>query len=290
MKQPTLVKLTKEQQLMALKLVVPEYALGEKKPGVAGGQDWTPHEWVMYALDVIFGPDGWSDRIVGSITPMTAPDGEMYIYIPIELTVTFADGTQATRTDVGVGNVRFTRDAKQRGDSDLAATPLDNFSTGYKSAITSGLKGCCRDLGRIFVPLQYTPVANAIKTEMLEREITHLFSQPVPDYDPQKILSEGKRLLGRDDGDLTGANPGNGNESSGPEIAALAAHESDSPVPAWPQNKRDFGTWALNMNYTGAEMNHALGESPAEWTLHNKGGWEAVAKELAALLVKPNGG
>jgi hypothetical protein len=167
-----------------LQIFVPDYALGERKAGVAGGKDWTPHEWVIQCLDAIFGAQNWSDEI-GQLTHVRTDDGELLLYVPVTLRVRFADGTLATRSDIGTGVVRKTKDEREAqrqaeydGENDLGATPIDNYSTGYKSAVTSGLKGCCRDLGRIFIPMQSGWVASAITRRVLESDLERLVIKP----------------------------------------------------------------------------------------------------------------
>jgi hypothetical protein len=194
--------LTAELQRSYLMTLAPAWAT-KTDSAIAGGKPFVPHEYVVQALDTIFGPQHWS-FVIGEISVETLPNTEMLVYVPGTLTVTFADGVAATRFDVGLAPIRRKKDA-----SDLAATPTENYETAFKAAVTDALKGCAGDLGCCFRPMLSEEVEAALVKGFFDNEFKRL--RPVaPD-----ALEEGKRALGRDDGDLTGA--------SAPQPAATKA-------------------------------------------------------------------
>ncbi|MBP7689682.1 MAG: hypothetical protein KA765_17325 [Thermoflexales bacterium] len=157
------------------------------------GNRYTPHEYVTECLDLIFGPQYWS-FVIGSVTAETLPSGEMLVYVPGTLSVTFADGTIATRYDIGIAPIRFKKDK-----TDLIATPAENYETAFKAAVTDALKGCAGDLGCCFRPMLSQEMEAAVVKGYFDNEFKRL--RPV---DPG-ALDKGKRALGRDDGDLVGS-------------------------------------------------------------------------------------
>ena len=157
------------------------------------GNRYTPHEFVTECLDLIFGPQYWS-FVIGSVTAETLPSGEMLVYVPGTLTVTFADGAQATRYDIGIAPIRFKKDR-----ADLIATPAENYETAFKAAVTDALKGCAGDLGCCFRPMLSQEMEAAVVKGYFDNEFKRL--RPVE----PGALDKGKRALGRDDGDLTSA-------------------------------------------------------------------------------------
>jgi hypothetical protein len=141
----------------------------------------------------VFGPHQWSFQI-GDVTVKELPNGEMLVYVPGTLTAIFADGTKATRFDVGIAPIRRKKDA-----ADLVATPTENYETAFKAAVTDALKGCAGDLGCCFRPMLSEEMEAAVLKGYFDNEFKRL--RPVaPD-----ALERGKRALGRDDGDLVDA-------------------------------------------------------------------------------------
>jgi recombination DNA repair RAD52 pathway protein len=185
---------TKEAQVEFLKHLVPVWAI-QRDSKVANGKPWVPHEYVVHLLDLVFGASHWSFEIA-DVIPSPLPNGELLVYVPGQLSATFADGSQAVRSDVGIGVVRLRKNA-----DDLSATPTENFETGFKSAITDALKGCAGDLGRCFRPMLSEAMQNAITRGFFENEVALL--RPLPN--PEQTLEDNKRALGRDDGDLVSA-------------------------------------------------------------------------------------
>jgi hypothetical protein len=160
---------------------------------IADGKPFVPHEYVVQALDTVFGPHHWSFQI-GDVTVKELPNSELLVYVPGTLSVIFADGTEATRFDVGISPVRRKKDM-----ADLVATPTENYETAFKAAVTDALKGCAGDLGCCFRPMLSAEMEAAVLKGYFDNEFKRL--RPVaPD-----ALENGKRALGRDDGDLVGA-------------------------------------------------------------------------------------
>jgi recombination DNA repair RAD52 pathway protein len=186
---------TKEAQVEFLKRLVPVWAI-QRDSKVANGKPWVPHEYVVHLLDLVFGAQQWSFEI-GDVIPSSLPNGELLVYVPGRLNAMFVDGSQAVRSDVGIGVVRLKKNA-----DDLSATPTELFETGFKSAITDAMKGCAGDLGRCFRPMLSEAMQNAITRGFFENEVALL--RPLPD--PEQTLADNKRALGRDDGDLVAAN------------------------------------------------------------------------------------
>ena len=154
------------------------------------GNRYTPHEFVTECLDVIFTPPQWS-FVVGDVTAEALPSGEMIVYVPGTLTVTFADGTAATRYDIGVAPIR-----RKKDEATLIKTPAENYETAFKAAVTDALKGCAGDLGCCFRPMLSQEMEAAVVKGFFDNEFKRL--RPVaPD-----ALETGKRALGRDPGDL----------------------------------------------------------------------------------------
>ncbi len=184
--------ITADVQRSHLMTIVPAWAT-KTDSAIAGGKPFVPHEYVTQALDTIFGPQHWS-FLIGAVSVETLPNGEMLVYVPGTLQVTFADGTQAARFDVGLTPIRRKKDA-----SDLTATPAESYETAFKAAVTDALKGCAGDLGCCFRPLLSEDVEAALLTGYFDNEFKRL--RPVaPD-----ALEQGKRALGRDNGDLVTA-------------------------------------------------------------------------------------
>jgi hypothetical protein len=157
------------------------------------GNPYTAHEYVTECLDVVFTPPHWS-FVIGDVSVETLPSGEMLVYVPGTLTVTFAEGSQVTRYDIGIAPIRFKKDR-----SDLIATPTENYETAFKAAVTDALKGCCGDLGCCFRPMLSKEMEAAVVKGFFDNEFKRL--RPV---DPA-VLEKNKRALGRDDGDLVAA-------------------------------------------------------------------------------------
>ena len=185
---------TREAQIEYLKRLVPQWAI-ERDSRVANGKPYVAHEYMTHLLDLLFGSQHWSFEIE-AVLPSELPNGELLVYVPGRLNVCFADGSAATRSDVGIGLVRRKKDA-----ADLTATSSENFETGFKSASTDALKGCAADLGRCFRPMLSEAMANAISRGFFDNEVALL--RPLPD--PEKTLAANKRALGRDDSDLVSA-------------------------------------------------------------------------------------
>jgi hypothetical protein len=79
------------------------------------------------------------------------------------------------------------------------ATPTENYETAFKAAVTDALKGCAGDLGCCFRPMLSAEMEAAVMKGYFDNEFKRL--RPVaPD-----ALENGKRALGRDDGNLVGA-------------------------------------------------------------------------------------
>jgi len=173
------------------------------------GNRYTPHEYVTECLDVIFTPPQWSFSI-GDVNVETLPRGELLVYVPGTLTVTFADGTQATRYDIGIAPIRFKKD-----EVTLVKTPTENYETAFKAAVTDALKGCAGDLGCCFRPMLSQEMEAAVVKGFFDNEFKRL--RPVaPD-----ALDKGKRALGRDAGDLV---------SAGTPDKAAAAHTASTTL------------------------------------------------------------
>jgi len=125
---------TKEAQVEFLKHLVPVWAI-QRDNKVANGKPWVPHEYVVHLLDMVFGASHC--RLRSPRSCQHSANGELLVYVPGRLKATFADGSVAVRSDVGIGVVRLKKNA-----DDLSTTPTENFETGFKSAITDALKGC----------------------------------------------------------------------------------------------------------------------------------------------------
>ena len=183
---------TKEIQYQHLMTLVPAWAT-KTDAAIADGKPFVPHEYVVQALDTVFGPHQWSFQI-GDITAKELPNSELLVYVPGTLSVIFADGTEATRFDVGIAPIRRKKDM-----ADLVATPTENYETAFKAAVTDALKGCAGDLGCCFRPMLSAEMEAAVMKGYFDNEFKRL--RPVaPD-----ALENGKRALGRDDGNLVGA-------------------------------------------------------------------------------------
>jgi hypothetical protein len=180
---------TKEIQTQHLMALVPAWAT-KTDSAIADGKPFVPHEYVVQTLDTIFGPHRWSFGI-GDVTVKELPNSEMLVYVPGTLSVTFADGTTATRFDVGIAPIRRKRDA-----ADLVATPSENYETAFKAAVTDAIKGCAGDLGCCFRPMLSAEVEAAVVKGFFDNEFKRL--RPIA----ADALETGKRALGRDDGDL----------------------------------------------------------------------------------------
>ncbi|HSD82219.1 MAG TPA: hypothetical protein VLG46_00070, partial [Anaerolineae bacterium] len=104
------------------------------------------------------------------------------------------DGSRVTRYDIGVAPLCFEKD-----QTDLRATPTENYETAFKAAVTDALKGCAGDLGCRFRPMLSKEMETAVVKGFFDNEFKRL--RPVaPD-----ALEKGKRALGRADGDLVAA-------------------------------------------------------------------------------------
>jgi recombination DNA repair RAD52 pathway protein len=202
---------TKDAQVKYLKQLVPVWAI-QRDSKVANGKPWVPHEYATHLLDLVFGASHWSFEIA-DVIPSSLPNGELLVYVPGRLTVTFVDGSVAVRSDVGIGVVRLKKNA-----DDLSATPTENFETGFKSAITDALKGCAGDLGRCFRPMLSETMQNAITRGFFENEVALL--RPLPD--PEQTLDDNKRTLGRDDGDLVAASDQAQSQATQPSVRKYA--------------------------------------------------------------------
>jgi hypothetical protein len=182
----------KDLQFQHLMALVPAWAT-KTDSAIADGKPFVPHEYVVQALDTVFGPHHWSFQI-GDVTVKELPNNEMLVYVPGTLTTIFADGTTATRFDVGIAPIRRKKDA-----ADLVATPSENYETAFKAAVTDALKGCAGDLGCCFRPMLSAEMEAAVMKGFFDNEFKRL--RPVaPD-----AIEKGKRALGRDDGDLVAA-------------------------------------------------------------------------------------
>jgi len=196
---------TKDLQFQHLMTLVPAWAT-KTDSAIADGKPYVPHEYVVQALDTVFGPHHWSFQI-GDVTVEELPNNEMLVYVPGTLTTIFADGTAATRFDVGIAPIRRKKDA-----ADLVATPTENYETAFKAAVTDALKGCAGDLGCCFRPMLSQEMEAAVVKGYFDNEFKRL--RPVE----PGALDKGKRALGRDDGDLM----------SEPAVSSLLA-----PVPTF---------------------------------------------------------
>ncbi len=183
---------TQALQYQYLMTLVPAWA-AKTDPAVAGGKPYVPHEYVVQALDTIFGPTQWSFEI-GEVLIKELPNGELLAYAPGTLTVIFADGRLATRFDVGLAPIR-----RKKGAADLVATPSENYETALKAAVTDALKGCAGDLGCCFRPMLSEDMEAAVGKGFFDNEFKRL--RPVA----SDALEMGKRALGRDEGNLVSA-------------------------------------------------------------------------------------
>ncbi len=145
-----------EQITVLTRWLVPEWAV-KKDAKVAHGKPWVFHEFVRLMLDKIFGAAKWAFT-GGQFKTLPLANNDHLIYVVGTLSVTFADGAQATRSDVGVGLVQA-----KSGSPDLTDAKPELFETGYKSATTDALKGCAADLGRCFRPMQNGNIAAAVR-------------------------------------------------------------------------------------------------------------------------------
>ena len=180
---------TVQWQSDCLLTMAPAWAVQPDPPG----NPYTAHEYVTECLDVVFTPPQWS-FVIGDVAVETLPSGELLVYVPGTLTVTFADGSSVTRYDIGIAPIRFKQDK-----TDLVATPTENYETAFKAAVTDALKGCAGDLGCCFRPMLSKEMEAAVVKGFFDNEFKRL--RPVaPD-----TLEKGKRALGRDDGDLVAA-------------------------------------------------------------------------------------
>lgn len=243
------MKLTKDQQIEALKMLTPEWAI-QRSPRIAGGKPWTAHEYVVHMLDTIFEPDCWDFEITGDMRTVELPGSELLLSVPGKLTIRFADGTVAVRSDVGTGSVHRLKD-----ETDLSKTPVENFETGMKDAVTSALKGCARDLGRIFVPMQSDLVANLIRRNVFEAELDHLLPA-LSGEEMQRRLESNKTKLGRDNGDLT-ADPENQTDTTASKLG------NGHTRPLAPEALRDLlgKKAATHANQTATEKQRGLAAS-----------------------------
>lgn len=181
-----------ERQYELLWQPVPGWAV-QSDQYIADGKPWTPHEYVVQTLDMVFGPQYWSFEI-SAVVYRELANGEAQVHTTGKLNVTFADGSVATRFDVGIAPIR-----RKKDQVDLVATPAENFETAFKASVTDALKGCCGDLGNCFRPFLSQDVEAAVLRDFFTSEFRRL--RPVaPD-----ALEKGKRALGRDDGDLIAA-------------------------------------------------------------------------------------
>ena len=197
---------TKDLQYQHLMALVPAWAT-KTDSAIAEGKPFVPHEYVVQALDTVFGPHQWSFEI-GDVTVKELPNGEMLVYAPGTLTAIFADGTAAMRFDVGIAPIRRKKDA-----ADLVATPTENYETAFKAAVTDALKGCAGDLGCCFRPMLSEEMEAAVLKGYFDNEFKRL-----PPVAPDAI-ARGKRALGRDGGDLVGAA---GSQPTFPIVPVLA--------------------------------------------------------------------
>jgi len=248
---------TKAAQVAYLKRLVPNWAV-QRDANVAQGKPYVPHEFVAQMLDVVFGPHRWS-FVIKSVTPTDLPNGEMLVYVAGQLTARFADGSTArpssprselaevgsaaTRSDVGIAPVRLKKNAE-----DLRATPTENFETAFKAAATDALKGCAGDLGRCFRPMLSEAVQNAIARGFFENELKMLR----PLADPAAALTNGKKQLGRDDGDLVAAS--DAAKTNGP----TRLYGDGTPIADHPTAKRAFDAFVLEHNGVAPTSPNAL--------------------------------
>lgn len=244
---PNPLDLEVKEQLRAIRRLVPEWAQREAR-GVAGGKKFVSHDWVRYALDTIFGAQNWSVTL-GSHEAKKIENGEMIIITPATLTVRFADGTQATRADIGVAVVRT-----PRGSDDLAETNTDAYVTAVKASATSAWKGCARDLGNTFSPIQDEMLQASILRAQFEQNIRMAFDEtPSPKLDHY-----------------------NGSEEiSEPHAGKLPTHSGE-----W------LG-WKQQENISVGMVKSALdGQTGKEWVGTGEGTWEEAAEKVLAYLEK----
>ncbi len=153
-----LFKLTYDEQVTVLTTwLPPEWALKTDKK-VAHGKPFVWHEFTRIMLDRVFGPMNWSAQPLQEVAALTLPNADLLIYAPVGMTLTFANGRTARRADVGIGLVQA-----RIQSPDLSDQATDSWETGYKSAVTDGLKGCAADLGRCFRPLMSGNMAAAVR-------------------------------------------------------------------------------------------------------------------------------
>lgn len=247
---PNPLSLEVVQQLRAIRQLVPPWALRESQY-VAGGKPFVSHDWVRYALDTIFGAQNWSVGL-GEHEAKKVENGEMIIVISGSITVRWADGTESTRSDIGVAAIRMERDAKDRNETDLRSTKTDAYITALKAAATSAWKGCARDLGNVFSPIQDSRLQGDIMNATFEGTIKRMFDEtPLVERKKQKKIEKPR---------------GNG------EL---------------PTHSGEWIGWKQEENISVGMVKSALGgQTGKEWVTTGKGTWEEAAEKVLAYLGK----
>ena len=115
------------QEAMLSALVEPAFV--KQAPQVKG--PFTSGEYVIWLLNLIFGPGNWSHRVIGEPTIKDINESQAYSQALVGLTVYFADGKQVTHEDVGIWPFSATG-AKQGGT--LEATAAERYEQVIKSA------------------------------------------------------------------------------------------------------------------------------------------------------------
>lgn len=254
---PNPLDLTVKEQLRALRRLVPSFAIRElehkKKKNARTGKwekiPYVSHDFVRYALDTIFGAQNWS-VILGEHEAKNVASGELIIIVPATMTVRFADGTTATRSDIGISPVRMSVDAKEEGDTDLKQTHTDAYTTAIKSAATDAWKGCARDFGNTFSPMQDRVLEGSVMAAEFEKNLQMAFGREMPE---RKSLKEGRDLL-----------RGNGSNDIAPKIEQPLV-DTSTQSNGLPTGGMAFMKWQDKLSITVADVTKALGMTLQAW-------------------------
>jgi hypothetical protein len=146
--------MTMSEQLDALATLI-DPAQVHKSEHVKGA--YSTSDYVTWLLNRVFTPARWSFTAVQGPEAVTLSDKSMYVQVVGRLTATFADGTTATRDDVGISPLQ----ASQGGD--LGHTAPERYETVVKAAVSDALKACAERLGVCFRPLTDLDLQEHIK-------------------------------------------------------------------------------------------------------------------------------
>lgn len=111
---------------------------------------YTTADFVMWALNEIFGPSNWSFTILEGPELVMYSDTLGYSKATVRLKARFVNGDEVEHDEVGVWPLRASK-INQGGT--FETTPPEVYEQVLKSAVTDGLKACTDHIGKCFRPI-----------------------------------------------------------------------------------------------------------------------------------------